>query len=202
MTSNCQHCGAAFAAKRSTARFCSDRCRIGAHRNEPRPLASVWFRKAAYALAREVFAPRGVEVDAGRIDVSFGYPVSGTGHTVGGASVGASFIVITPHHNPGFVLEVLTHEMVHVAALGDGHGSEFRRIAAAVGLDPPWRATRASPELVGKLRAIVTQLGPMPAPVAPPSREIRAFVGDGRGGFVLNPQADMWLPDRRAHRRR
>ena len=32
MEINCQHCGKAFTAQRSTARYCSDSCRVQAHR--------------------------------------------------------------------------------------------------------------------------------------------------------------------------
>jgi hypothetical protein len=32
----CEWCGEPFEARRSTARFCSDRCRMGAHRDEKR----------------------------------------------------------------------------------------------------------------------------------------------------------------------
>lgn len=202
MNATCTHCGAAFQAQRRTAKFCSDRCRIGAHRREPRPLASTWLRKAAGALAHDVFAPCGVEIDAGRFDVSFGFPVRGTGHLVAGATIGDSFIVITPTRDPVSVLETLTHELVHIAASGDGHGREFQRIAAAAGLLPPWRVTSAGPALVETLRAIITRLGPMPAPADATPHALPAFVGDRKGGFITNPAtATPWAPERRKLRR-
>lgn len=201
MNAKCLHCGAAFLARRSTAKFCSDRCRVGAHRREPRPMASAWLRKAAYALARDVFAPCGVEVDAGGFDVAFGFPVRGTGKTyVGGATLaGANSIIVTPNPDPALVLEILTHEVVHVVVgLAAGHGSEFQRIAAAVGLLPPWRATRAGPTLVEKLRAIVMHIGPMPTSMPRVVGTDRVYVSDGKGGLVLNRQLEIpWVPPRR-----
>lgn len=202
MNATCKHCGAAFQAQRKTAKFCSDRCRIGAHRREPRPMASAWLRKAARALARDVFAPCGIEIDPGQFDVSLGFPVRGARNQVAGATVGDAFIVITPSPDPVFVLETLAHEMVHIVALGDGHGREFRRIAAAAGLLPPWRATRANPALAEKLRAIVMDLGPMPVPAIPAKPAQAAFIADGQGGFIPNPAAALpWVPERRKLRR-
>ena len=58
MEINCQHCGKAFTAQRSTARYCSDSCRVQAHRarkeaakpkQRRRPLPQQYF-EAAYSL--------------------------------------------------------------------------------------------------------------------------------------------------------
>lgn len=58
---------------------------------------------------------------------------------------------------------VLLHEMCH-AALGvqEGHGKAFQRLARAVGLVGPIRATRAGDALNARLRAIEKELGPYP----------------------------------------
>ena len=36
----CEHCGAAFPARRSTARFCSTRCRVDVHRKSKSQLST------------------------------------------------------------------------------------------------------------------------------------------------------------------
>lgn len=56
---------------------------------------------------------------------------------------------------------VLVHELVHSTG-ADGHRRPFSRIAKAVGLVKPWRATTASPELQGRLNALIESVGPYP----------------------------------------
>jgi hypothetical protein len=198
----CQHCHARFEALRSTARFCSDRCRIGAHRGESRPLASVWLRRASVALAEHVFRPAGVEVDPRKFDVSFGYPVSiqrklKTGFR-GGCTIGSSAIVIFPFDGgPLRVLAVLAHEVVHVAVgVAHRHGKPFQEAARAIGLLPPWPSTTAGPRLAAQLQEIATALGPMPAPFlteAPRS----GFVEQPDGTFKRRQDNPSWFPPRK-----
>ena len=161
-------------------------------------MASAWLRKAAYALADGVFAPCGVKIDAGRFDPAFGYPAGMQKHSkhgyIGGIALGTSAIIITPRREPIRVLDVITHEMVHMAAPGDNHGALFARFASAVGLLPPWPATSAGPELVAKLQAIVNRIGPMPTPSVAPEPPKRAYIEDKEGNFQLVPSP--WLPPR------
>ncbi|HRP94906.1 MAG TPA: hypothetical protein PL143_01520 [Rhodocyclaceae bacterium] len=207
-TVTCTHCGAKFEAIRSTAKFCSDRCRIGAHRGERRPLASVWLRKAAIELAAEVFAPAGVTIDAGAFDVSFGYPIKmqratirkGELQYVGGSAIGTTAIVITPQGDPLRVLDILVHEMIHTATPGAGHRGPFQRIANAVGLLPPYSATTASTELATKLKDIIRRLGSPPLPFDAGPKP--GWIEQPDGSFVATKIPEPWLPPRRGKRQR
>lgn len=205
----CLHCGARFMAQRSTAKYCSDRCRIGAHRGEPRPLASVWLRKAAIRLAADVFKTAGVAVDPGSFDVSFGYPlamqrtrtIGGRTHYIGGLAIGTSAIVIPPQPDPIKILSILAHEMVHIVAPGDGHRAPFQRIAGAIGLLPPWITTPAGPELIERIKQIAVDLGPMPTPAdfRPP---VPMFSENADGAFSSVEGATDWTPPAKRHKRK
>jgi hypothetical protein len=59
------------------------------------------------------------------------------------------------------VAEVLVHEMIHAAG-APGHRGKFPKIAKALGLRKPWRATRATEELKARLNALITKIGPYP----------------------------------------
>lgn len=62
--------------------------------------------------------------------------------------------------DPVEILEVLTHELVHVAVgTKAGHGPEFKKVALAVGLTGPMRATTAGAELKKVLGELATKLG-------------------------------------------
>lgn len=204
-TSTCQHCYAHFESRRSTAKYCSDRCRLAAHRGAARPLASVWLRKAAVTIAQDVFAPAGIEIDGGSFDVSFGYPIKmqrqstrdGQVHYVGGVAIGTDAIVIPPQGDSLRVLDILVHEMTHITTPGDGHGRRFQSVADAVGLMPPYTATTAGPGLVVKLKNILVRLGapPMPFDGRPSTRP--AFQEKSDGTFVAVEIKEPWHPPRR-----
>lgn len=58
------------------------------------------------------------------------------------------------------VLATLLHELIHaMLGSGKGHGKEFQRVAATVGLQPPWKATTAGEQLLLRLRALADSLG-------------------------------------------
>ena len=57
--------------------------------------------------------------------------------------------------------KALVHEMVHATG-AMGHRGKFPKIAKAIGLRKPWRATQASPELQARLNALIAKLGPYP----------------------------------------
>jgi len=64
------------------------------------------------------------------------------------------------------ILSVLAHELVHAALpTGTGHKKPFQTLAAAIGLEGPWKATTAGPELTKRLKAIAAKLGPIPHPL-------------------------------------
>lgn len=203
----CDHCGARFEAKRSTARYCSDRCRVGAHRGEPRPLGSRWLRKAAEAIGNEVFAPAGVAIDPRRFDVSFGHPMgaqkAGRSGYVGGVTIGEAAIVIFPQHgSPLAALEVLVHEMVHIAVgLEHDHRAPFQKAAAAVGLEPPWTATTAGPRLSEQLKRIAAETGPMPVAFDTASHYGKLVETSGGSFIVASDLIPKWYPPRKARKR-
>ncbi len=58
---------------------------------------------------------------------------------------------------------ILVHELVHAAAgIRAGHGPRFRKLALAVGLTGPMRATGPGPDLRERLNALIAELGPYP----------------------------------------
>ena len=59
------------------------------------------------------------------------------------------------------VLATLVHEIVHACGI-HGHGSDFRKLAVAVGLTGQMRSTIASDWLVEELKGIVRKIGPFP----------------------------------------
>lgn len=61
------------------------------------------------------------------------------------------------------VLPTLVHELVHaVVGTKEGHRGKFATVARAVGLAGKLTGTHAGEELVEKLRALETELGPYP----------------------------------------
>lgn len=61
------------------------------------------------------------------------------------------------------VLEVVVHELVHVADDNQsGHTGRFLQVATALGLDGKMTATTIGPELMPKLIALAEELGPYP----------------------------------------
>jgi hypothetical protein len=59
------------------------------------------------------------------------------------------------------VAETLVHEMIHAGG-AMGHRGSFPRIAKAIGLKKPWRATQGTRELKGRLNALISKIGPYP----------------------------------------
>lgn len=57
--------------------------------------------------------------------------------------------------------DVLAHELVHACG-AMGHKGPFKRIAVALGLTGPMRATKAGPELAERLNALIAKIGPYP----------------------------------------
>jgi hypothetical protein len=65
--------------------------------------------------------------------------------------------------NPIEVLETLAHELIHVTAGPKvAHKGAFVKIVKAIGFKAPWRSTPATPELIGRLNALLMNLGPYP----------------------------------------
>ena len=72
---------------------------------------------------------------------------------------GTPAIFIVPTLNdPIRILDVLVHEGVHAAGKFN-HRKEFSTLAKTLGLEKPWTATVAGPELKEKLTALAEKLG-------------------------------------------
>jgi len=64
---------------------------------------------------------------------------------------------------PAQIAAILIHELVHAAVgIPAGHKAPFRRVAQALGLVGPMRATTAGPELLERLAPILDDAGPLP----------------------------------------
>lgn len=63
--------------------------------------------------------------------------------------------------DPFKVAEVLAHELVHATGQ-KGHKAGFRRVALAMGLEGPMRATHAGDSLAERLNALISEVGPYP----------------------------------------
>lgn len=63
----------------------------------------------------------------------------------------------------GGVLETLTHELCHAVDDGESkHGSGFRKIATAIGLEGKMTSTHAGEDLVLEFKRVMEELGPYP----------------------------------------
>lgn len=82
-----------------------------------------------------------------------------------------SEIFVSPMLDSGIaVAEVLVHELIHAADdCKNGHRGPFKRMAKAIVLIGPMRATTAGPELRQRLNGICDQLGPYPHAALTPS---------------------------------
>ena len=80
------------------------------------------------------------------------------------AADGVAQIFVSPVLSDGAeVLAVLAHEMVHaVCGSGVGHRGRFIKIAESIGLEGPWTATTAGPDLVPALTRIMAEIGDYP----------------------------------------
>lgn len=134
-----------------------------------------WLIRAAEALWPRIVEAGGTKPE--RYRVSCGWPsnaplmrASSKNRTLGeawhaGSEDGARETFISPVlHQPVEVLDVLAHEMVHMACPpGSGHGPVFAAIARRAGLTEgkPTQA-RAGAELLEELAQLADELGPYP----------------------------------------
>lgn len=86
-------------------------------------------------------------------------------------SDGAPAVFVSPViANPVRALDILLHELVHVALPAKvKHGRPFSKLAGELGLVKPWTATTASPELKERLNAFAGKLGTYPHSALQPS---------------------------------
>jgi hypothetical protein len=117
-----------------------------------------WLNAAVSAL-RPLFAEQDMEL-AEKIRVSCGFPGGGSRVTrigecwTSAASKDGTFeIFISPILDDGArVLDILVHELCHVAAgLDAGHRGEFVRAAKAMRLQGPWKSTTAGPDFAREI---------------------------------------------------
>lgn len=113
---------------------------------------------------RPVFMDRGYRLPE-KIRVSCGFPsrnafgkmpTIGQCHYPASSADGTTEVFISPVIADTLrVGDVLVHELSH-AHLGPGHGHKgaFGRVAGAIGLVKPWKATTASPELIELLKKL------------------------------------------------
>lgn len=116
---------------------------------------------AAIAELRPMFSTRGYEL-AEKIRVSCGWPAGRKGAKAIGqcwsqtSSADGTFeLFISPVlDDPARVLDVLVHELAHVAVgIAEGHNRKFSACASAMHLVGPWTATSAGPDfdpIIGK----------------------------------------------------
>lgn len=102
------------------------------------------------------------------------------------------------------VLEILVHELVHVALNNqDGHSKRFKQCMEALGMMGPWTAAKADIALMAELMVMAAELGEyphgaltIPVGVQTPDREI-VPVGGGRGGGRVSSgpkaQTNRWF---------
>lgn len=131
-----------------------------------------WLLQATDILRVRHFRPVGYEVPE-KVRVSVGFPKGGRAggsHTIGQcwdarvSGDGHNEIFIHPElADPGRVMDVLTHELVHAAVgLEAGHKKVFKTCAIKVGLIGKMTATVASPELHQQLQNYLKRLPPYP----------------------------------------
>jgi hypothetical protein len=122
-----------------------------------------WLR-AAYEILRRKLLKEAPE----HVALSWSFPAKGgtsatrrrigechyKGASCDGAIEGDRVLLISPMLKTPFeLIETLLHEMVHAALpVGCGHRKQFSRLAARVGLDKPWTATKASEELAKRIK--------------------------------------------------
>ncbi len=130
-----------------------------------------WLLRATERMRFNLFARNGAEIP--EVKVSVGFPAGsrptskhkttgqywpGTASTDGIAQVFISPIIDKPIE----ALEILAHELVHAVYPTDGHGSEFGRLARAIGLEGPLTATVAGEALKAELEVMAEGLGEFP----------------------------------------
>jgi hypothetical protein len=169
-----------------------------------------WLQSAT-GMLRPMFAEKGILLPKA-IRIACGFPrwSRGASHAIGqcwqrrASGDGSSEIFVSPAlDNPIEVLEVQCHELVHAADdCRNGHRGPFRKMALAIGLDGPMRATHAGPALRERLNALSVQLGAYPHarldanqnPAKQGTRLIRV-VCDRRGHGYSFLITQMWLDE-------
>jgi hypothetical protein len=136
------------------------------------PSREEWLGRMVDAL-RPTFAGQGSPLPQ-RIRVACGWPsrsaLSGKAKRIGEAwshrcsADGSHETFLSPAlADPVEVGATLVHELVHHAVgVEAGHKGAFRKLALAVGLTGPMRATTAGPALRERLHALCERLGPYP----------------------------------------
>jgi len=128
-----------------------------------------WLNFVAGRLA-PAFAGRGALLPE-RIRIALGFPSTGRrGKRVGEcwdstASRDGTFeIYVRPDvDEPCQAATILAHELCHAAAgIPAKHGPAFRRVALAIGLEGPMKATRAGPAFLAIVEPILAAAGPLP----------------------------------------
>lgn len=124
---------------------------LNAALDEMRP----WFEEAGAPIPPKVRASIGWMGGRGRKSSTIGQcwgPEQVKDHT-------PAIFIIPSIDDPVTILDILTHEAVHAAGKMN-HRKEFSDLAKKIGLEKPWTATKASPELLEKLKALAEKLGP------------------------------------------
>lgn len=125
------------------------------------------------------------------VSVGFGYGAKAESKIIAGqawatfmSADGVNHVFISPAlDDTARVLDVLVHELIHVADdLAHGHGKEFAEAATRLGLVGKMTATTASPELADELFLLATELGHYPHGKLDPT-SVRVAVPAGPGGI-------------------
>ncbi len=134
-------------------------------------------REAWLASAVELLRPRFSEIGANLPEkVRVGVGFTSKGMRAKGANAigqcwypeavgdGAHELIVVPTITEATrALDVLAHELIHVAAGPEAkHGPEFKRLAVAIGLEGKMTATVAGPEFLMIAHGIVVELGEYP----------------------------------------
>jgi len=128
-----------------------------------------WLEAATNAL-RPHFQTAGFPIPA-EIRFSIGFPSGGRKgkaigehwHSVASADAHHEIFIRADQADPGAVLGILSHELVHSAVpLGSGHGPVFKKAALAVGLEGKMRHALPGAVFAAKLAEIAAELGPLP----------------------------------------
>lgn len=127
--------------------------------NQAAELMRTWFKEAGNPLPDKVH-------------VSIGFTGSRSKKAIGAcwsvesSEDGRCQVYIVPTlKGEAYYLEVLAHELCHASLpTGTGHKRAFQILAASIGLQAPWKATTAGPELAARLATMASQLGPLPHP--------------------------------------
>jgi hypothetical protein len=146
-----------------------------------------------------------------RYRVAIGFPSTGKrGKRIGEcwdgrASADGTFeVLIRPDQSdPIAVAAILAHELVHAAVgLKCGHKGAFRTVATRIGLEGKMTATVPGAVFIGKVRAILEAVGPLPhaalgfgASSAPPKQKTRLLKAEcGDCGYTVRVTR-KWVDD-------